>query len=199
MVHLNANQHTVYFQNGTRLRFPNLSHRLSLNKVTEALTRALQSVNERKKTISVANWNTFNVANTNKFSSPVSYCFHDFFYLLYMLRGLKNSSPEIMWWKILGEGTKWLIYGTSCILTSQLQIWVWSLRNGSFYWCSILAKFKFMVWNSMLCVCYHYIQILWCGYCAQFTDEVERPTVWYTVFIARSQWLEYGKRNEFLE
>jgi hypothetical protein len=48
MLQLNAHQRTVVFQNQTVSHFPILSHGLSLNTATNALTQALQNVNKRK-------------------------------------------------------------------------------------------------------------------------------------------------------
>jgi hypothetical protein len=45
MLQLNAHQQTVFFQNITSLKFSDFSHELSFNTITNALTKALQSVN----------------------------------------------------------------------------------------------------------------------------------------------------------
>jgi hypothetical protein len=78
MLQPNARQSSILFQSRKLFHFPIRSHGLSLNTNTNALARTLHSVNKRKKTSSTANLSSFNVANTNKFYSSISYGFHYF-------------------------------------------------------------------------------------------------------------------------
>jgi hypothetical protein len=66
MLQLNTHQQSALFQNQTSLQFSDSLTRTVTSIVTNALTRALQSVNKRKRAFSIVKWNSFNVANRNK-------------------------------------------------------------------------------------------------------------------------------------
>jgi hypothetical protein len=80
------------FKIGQFSHFPIHSHELSLNTVTNALIRALQSVNKRKKNIQCRQLKFFQCSQ-HKFYSSISLYFHYFVHSLYINRSSWHLSP----------------------------------------------------------------------------------------------------------